>query len=148
MTTPRICKRCERAARVKKPFYGNQQLEGRRIDDRTFVLMLPLPPTKNDEPANKWSRRDMKNLWAQYAYHCWLAAGKPRFNRVETEFRFFVHNLRDGDNSNSLAVKGILDGLKGNLMPDDSPKYLKILSEIQTVDRDNQRLEVHINGIG
>jgi hypothetical protein len=54
---------------------------------------------------------------------------------------FYCKNIRDEDNLMSLAVKAILDGLKGRLFTDDSPEYLKQEVE-QTIDRKNPRLEI------
>ena len=68
----------------------------------------------------------------------------PRFDAATITFRFCVWNLRDADNGNGVGIKGVIDGLKGNLMPDDSPKYLELAPDVCEVERGRQRLELHI----
>lgn len=108
------------------------------------VLRLPLPPSMNDEPRNPHARDRFKNKWSEIAYEAWLEAQMPKFDRVLVRACFYVWNYRDEDNSQGLAFKGIIDGLKGHLMPDDSPRYMRLMPDCQAIDRKNQRLELRI----
>jgi hypothetical protein len=109
-----------------------------------ITITLPLPPSKNRITAMHWAARGrLKQEWAQTAYGCWLEAGRPKFQQATVYMVFFVAKLRDEDNLFSLAVKGIFDGLKGHLVPDDAPEYLAI-EHSQEIDRKNQRLELRV----
>ncbi len=115
---------------------GEWQLDGCR-------LILPLTPSKNAEPANKWSRRDFKEYWEKMAYCAWFKARKPQYDRVSIELHYYVVRERDMDNNNSLALKGIIDGLVGSMIPDDNPRVLTLLPATQhKVKRAEQRLEM------
>jgi len=108
------------------------------------VLGLPLPPSKNREPSNRWARRKLKKEFEKSAYDAWCAAGMPRFESIVIVPRFCCWGERDQDNHNGVAFKGILDGLKGHLVPDDAPRYLELCEPECEIDRGLQRLELHI----
>jgi len=118
--------------------------DGRILSDGTLVLTMMLTPSKNQEPSNRYARQNIHDAAMRDAYSAWLFAQRPKFKSVEITPKFYVWALRDEDNNNSLGIKGAIDGLKGNLMPDDSPKYMKLMPAEQVVDRKNQRLELWI----
>lgn len=120
------------------------EIAGIVLEPGYVLLVLPLPPSKNREPSHRWARYRLKQEWEQFSYQAWLAAGMPRFDAVEITPRFCVWRLRDADNNNSLAFKGIIDGLKGRLVPDDSIQFLALAPDVCEVDRNAQRLELHI----
>jgi hypothetical protein len=108
------------------------------------ILTLPLPPSKNRDRAHRYSQRDSKRLYGRFAWEAWLAAGMPKFKAVTITPRFYCWSVRDHDNCIGQAFKGVLDGLKGHLVPDDSPTYLTLGAAECFVDRGRQRLELHI----
>lgn len=111
---------------------------------RYIVMILPLSPSKNQESWDAKARRAIKHTFARHAYDAWLCSGRPHYERVRITPVYYVWNLRDEDNYNGIAFKGVLDGLKGWLMPDDSPRYLDLQPEECLVDRKCMRLELHI----
>lgn len=112
-----------------------------------YRLTLPLSPTKNHEPSNVFEQRTLRNHWANLAVCAWIAAGRPCFARVEITLRFFCRRGRDRDNCYGQALKGIFDGLKGRLMPDDREDLLKTSEEfIYDQPRREWRLELLIRG--
>jgi len=127
--------------RVVRP---QARIEGRIVQPGYVVLTVPLPPSRNREPSNMWALAKLKKQFLEYAWQAWALAGCPRFESVRIEARFYLWNPRDADNSNGIAYKGVLDGLKGHLMPDDDPKHLALDPPIYTVDRKGMRLELHI----
>jgi len=120
----------------------NPQSLDSRAAPGSVTIVLPLPPGKNSENRCHWAgRRRDRNRWKAEAELAWAAAGRARFGKCHCVLHFYCKNIRDEDNLMSLAVKAILDGLKGRLFTDDSPEYLKQEVE-QTIDRKNPRLEI------
>ena len=112
---------------------------------KELILVLPLPPSLNQEKAQHWAtKRHERRYWIYYAWATWCEAGYPKFEAVEVTPHFYVRNLRDEDNNGTRAMKAIIDGLKGHLIPDDSPKHLRLARGEQHIDRRNPRLELHI----
>jgi hypothetical protein len=134
--------RGEKRSRRSKP--AEVELGGVVMEPGYLLLVVPLPPSKNREPSNRWARQTLKKQFEKRSYDAWLLAGMPRFEAVTITLRFCVWNLRDADNGNGLGIKGIIDGLKGHLIPDDAPKFLELASDVCEVDRGCQRLELHI----
>ena len=116
---------------------------------RTVTLVMDLPPSKNSEPNSHWrSRQKCKERWAVHGWCAWVTTkDRPKFKKVSITPHFYVWALRDEDNLFGLAFKGIIDGLKGNLMPDDKPEHMTLEKPVQVVDRQHQRLELFYNGI-
>jgi hypothetical protein len=106
-----------------------------------------LVPSANREPSDRWKRRDYKNWWSREAYDAWLEARMPRFQAVEIQPVHYVYRERDEDNNSGLAMKGILDGLKGYLVRDDNPRLLRLLRAVQIVDRKNKRTELIVRPV-
>jgi hypothetical protein len=113
-----------------------------------LILTLPLPPSKNDEKKVHWAAKQRnRTRWQTEAMVAWANAGRVKFSSCSITPVFYVWGIRDDDNCASLAFKAILDGLKGRLVPDDSPKYLALQRPEQHIDRKNPRLELHIQEI-
>lgn len=110
----------------------------------SITLTLELPLSKNREPNGRhWSvQYTYKRAWALQAFATWCLSGSPRLDRVRITPIFYVKRKRDPDNLFGLAFKGIIDGLKGHLMPDDGPDYLALAEAIQIVDGKRPRLEL------
>ena len=119
-------------------------LDGRVVEPGYVILTLPITPSKNREPQCWQPRMVLKRVWAKNSYDAWLCAGRPKFEAVTILSVFYCWSERDHDNCIGMAFKGVLDGLKGNLVPDDSPEYLKLLAPECRIDRKRQRLELHI----
>ncbi len=54
---------------------------------------------------------------------------------------YFKNRPYDCDN---IACKPYIDGLKGALLVDDNPKYIKSVTMISLVDKENPRIEIEI----
>jgi hypothetical protein len=113
-----------------------------------LILTLPLPPSKNSEKAMHYRKRDReRDRWKLEAVVAWSNAGRVKMSACTIIPVFYVRNIRDDDNCSSLATKAIQDGLKGRLVPDDSPKYLALGRPEQHIDRKNPRLELRITEV-
>lgn len=125
-------------------------IDGKVLPDGAVWLRVPLPPSKNREPSHWTRQRKVKHEWKMYAYQAWLLAGRPRLlgSKVRVTLRFYCYRLRDEDNNNSLGVKGAIDGLKGSLFTDDSPRFMELAPIEAAVDRKNQRLEIEVRRVG
>ncbi len=53
-------------------------------------------------------------------------------------------SMRDDDNCISESYKGLQDGLKNNLVPDDSHAHIRLHGPEIHTDPANKRLELHI----
>lgn len=124
--------------------YPTDPLGGRTVSPVYAQFWLPLIPSKNQEPSNMWTRRKVKKHWEYLADLVWRLAECPRFDSVYIRVSLSVWALRDEDNSNGVAFKGFLDGLKGKLMVDDRPEYLTLLPFEQTVNRSDQHMLVWV----
>lgn len=123
----------------------SNKIDGKRVNDNYVVLTVPLTHSKNREGSGHWAGGyKIKKEYAKYAYEAWLCAGMPKFDAANVFPIFYVWSLRDEDNSNGVGFKGVIDGLKGHMIPDDSPKYLTLGLAMQQLDRKNMRLELHI----
>ncbi len=111
------------------------------------ILKLPLPPSKNDEPKHPMQIHSLRNHWRGLAWCAWIAAGRPRFTAVEIQPVFYVVQVRDDDNQTGQAFKGLQDGLVGNMVVDDNPKYLHLLDVRTQIDRTRPRLELHVREV-
>ncbi|MCE5200547.1 MAG: hypothetical protein ABFD54_14970 [Armatimonadota bacterium] len=127
--------------------YPTTSIDG-RITKEGCVLLLPLPPSKNDESKDINALDKLKQYWEELSWHAWLAAGRPRFKQVTVQPIFYVIQERDYDNCMSTSYKGLQDGLKGKLVPDDSPQYLQLLKIKQVkVPRGEERLELVVKDL-
>jgi len=112
-----------------------------------LILRLPLPPSRNREGSRHWAvGARLHNTWAETAFATWAAAGRKQFAAVKVEPHFYLGRIRDDDNAiGGMAFKGILDGLKGNLVPDDDPSHLALLPVRQEiVPERSRRLELWV----
>jgi hypothetical protein len=128
----------------------SQPVKGVRVDDYNIIITLPLTPSINREPSNRFAKQNLKNLFKQHAYECWQEAGRPKFGRVTITPVFYVKKLRDEGNEISLGMKGAIDGLqRGNMIVDDSPEYMTLAKSIQNKVTKGElpRVELHITGI-
>ena len=142
--------------RISPLYFGTRPLGSNRRGGENnpqptdeYTLILPLPPTKNHEPRNVYERQDVKNHWSNLASAAWIAAKRPYWNRVRVTPRVYCKRGRDVDNFFGCAIKGVIDGLKGRMMPDDRAEYLEI-GEVEFIydqPAKSYRLELHIRGI-
>jgi Holliday junction resolvase RusA-like endonuclease len=79
----------------------------------------------------------------------WLAKKLPNFEKVALIITWYEPNeKRDPDNVQA-GCKFILDGLvKAGTIPNDTRRYIKSITHIPELDRDNPRVEVEIQEIG
>jgi hypothetical protein len=80
------------------------------------------------------------------AQGAWLAGGLIRMERVEISPVFYFSQIRKRDQDNCVgnAMKGIIDGLKGNLVTDDNSELLTLHAAELLIDRQYPRLELHV----
>jgi len=101
------------------------------------------PPGLNAQERMHWAkRRELRRLWAEFAWAEWYKAGRPRFWRPEVEVRLYykTHRTRDWANA-AAAVKPILDGLKGFAFEDDDTEHIRLVLSIE-VDANKPRVEI------
>ena len=79
----------------------------------------------------------------------WLAKKLPKYQQVNITITWYEPNeKRDPDNIMA-GQKFILDGLvKAGTIPNDTRRYIKSITHIPELDRDNPRVEVEIQEIG
>ena len=79
----------------------------------------------------------------------WLAKKLPKYQRVNITITWYEPNeKRDPDNIMA-GAKFILDGLvKAGTIPNDTRRYIKSITHIPELDRENPRVEVEIQEIG
>jgi Holliday junction resolvase RusA-like endonuclease len=79
----------------------------------------------------------------------WLAKKLPKYEQVNITITWYEPNeKRDPDNIMA-GAKFILDGLvKAGTIPNDTRRYIKSITHIPELDRDNPRVEVEIQEIG
>ena len=79
----------------------------------------------------------------------WLAKKLPKYQQVNITITWYEPNeKRDPDNVQA-GCKFILDGLvKAGTIPNDTRRYIKSITHIPELDRDNPRVEVEIQEIG
>ena len=75
----------------------------------------------------------------------WLAKKLPKYQQVSITITWYEPNeKRDPDNIMA-GQKFILDGLvKAGTIPNDTRRYIKSITHIPELDRDNPRVEVEI----
>lgn len=81
----------------------------------------------NRLPLNRFARWRMEQAWKEQARLTWLAVGEPPFSgRVRLTFTLYRARKLDEDNAHSsLALKYVVDGLKGLAFPDDSIRWVE-----------------------
>lgn len=79
----------------------------------------------------------------------WLAKMLPKYEQVDIIITWYEPNeKRDPDNVQA-GCKFILDGLvKAGTIPNDTRRYIKSITHIPELDRENPRVEVEIQEIG
>ena len=79
----------------------------------------------------------------------WLAKKLPKYQQVNITITWYEPNeKRDPDNIMA-GQKFILDGLvKAGTIPNDTRRYIKSITHIPELDRENPRVEVEIQEIG
>jgi Holliday junction resolvase RusA-like endonuclease len=79
----------------------------------------------------------------------WLAKKLPKYEQVNITITWYEPNeKRDPDNIMA-GAKFILDGLvKAGTIPNDTRRYIKSITHIPELDRENPRVEVEIQEIG
>ena len=125
------------------------EIDGVRLERGYWVLIIPLPASKNAEPANVNARDRVKKEWENYSFYAWAKAGRPRCSRVEVFPVMFcrVRRDRDDDGAVGLRMKGIIDGLKTHLVPDDNSEMFTLHTVEFSLDRGYPRLELHVREI-
>jgi hypothetical protein len=103
------------------------------------VLIPGVPPAWTNERGHHMALHARKDRWKQLAWtlaqSARNAAGWPPLDRVEpaprwVAFTLHRHRLLDTDNAWA-SVKPLLDGLKGVLVVDDSPRWCSVVSVAQ-----------------
>lgn len=103
------------------------------IDTERKAYQFVIPQDISELTPNKRHHWRVKALYAKAARELatisWLEAGKPRID-CPVAVRVLVERPRLVDYDNALAAcKSTLDGvLSGNLLPDDSPRYVRALT--------------------
>lgn len=122
---------------------------GQVVEPGYVILEMSLPVSKNEEPAKIKARDLRKKEWQDHAIEAWMAAGMPRMKKAEVTLRYFFPgtNARDFDNYIGLAVKGIMDGLKRCILPEDNSRVVTRLSIEFEYEADRPRLEVHLRSV-
>jgi Holliday junction resolvase RusA-like endonuclease len=79
----------------------------------------------------------------------WLAKMLPKYEQVSITITWYEPNeKRDPDNVQA-GCKFILDGLvRAGTIPNDTRRYIKSITHIPELDRENPRVEVEIQEIG
>lgn len=116
------------------------------------VLTIPGPPpvSANRQERMHWAQRNrVRDWWSKQAWHAWMEAGGPRFERAAVRYRLYYKTRRNRDDDNAIyACKPILDGLKGHAFGDDDASTVTILPPVIDVDSDKPRVEIEISEIG
>lgn len=132
--------------RISPLCFGTSPLAG-RLTAEGCILVLPLPPTKNHEPRDVHERNRMQQHWQTLSQTAWMLAGRPRFDAVEIRPIFHVrHPNRDDDGCIGFAWKGLQDGLRRCLVPDDNPRHLHLLA-VEFVVSKQPRVELDIRRV-
>lgn len=79
----------------------------------------------------------------------WLAKMLPKYEQVSITITWYEPNeKRDPDNVQA-GCKFILDGLvKAGTIPNDTRRYIKSITHIPELDRENPRVEVEVREMG
>ena len=79
----------------------------------------------------------------------WLAKKLPKYEQVDIIITWYEPNeKRDPDNVQA-GAKFILDGLvKAGTIPNDTRRYIKSITHIPELDRENPRVEVEVREMG
>ena len=79
----------------------------------------------------------------------WLAKKLPKYQQVNITITWYEPNeKRDPDNVMA-GQKFILDGLvKAGTIPNDTRRYIKSITHIPELDRENPRVEVEVREMG
>lgn len=121
-----------------------------------MIITIPRwkPPSNNSiySSNSHWTRKteaDAVHTICSTEAKRWLRsqnALQPYFkDRVDISIICFFEN-RPYDSSN-IPVKLIEDALKGIIIIDDTPKYVRTVSSTSEVDKANPRVEIHINPV-
>ncbi len=119
------------------------------------VIFMPLPYSKNEEYKNHHALTDVQQHWKDLAALSWaqLLSSYPLKNRARLVAQatyvklvfFFPDNRRrdEGNYLETVAMKGMFDGLKGRMFGDDC--YQELVRERCEfrIDRTFPRLEIH-----
>lgn len=93
-----------------------------------------------------WSKRSEEAKRVHYLMMSKIQRGVTFFkNPVEIEVTcYFKSNPMDADN---IVAKLYIDGLKGKVLVDDTPKYVKGVKLVSLVDVNNPRVEIEITEV-
>lgn len=134
--------------KMHKRCYATTPLRGLMTSPVELLLVLPLPASRNAEPRYWAEVMRLRRHWSDLAVIAWADAGSPTASYISIHPTFVTKRKIDIDNLiGSNAVKGVLDGLKGRLVPDDNPDYLSIGRPI-VMHGTSQRMELLISLTG
>ena len=68
-------------------------------------------------------------------------------NPVEITIRAYFKNKREQLDASNIAAKIYEDGLIGWLIKNDAPEYVRSMTTVSLLDRDNPRVEIEIKDI-
>lgn len=119
-------------------------------------ITIPGDPLRTLNPNNTcrlhWGQiREAKRTWQFAAYAAWCNAGYPVF-RVPVVIQFTLCRVRAVDPDNALSgLQSVVNGLKGNLFPDDSPRWVQYAPVEQITGKEwrgREKIVVRVRALG
>lgn len=104
-----------------------------KLTVKSMRLDFQLPPSMNREPSHWAERYKLKELWMRDAFLIWYQLGRVTMQRCTIKPIFYFPDKRRRDTHNYLggiAMKGLIDGLVGHLIPDDDHTRLRWLEPL------------------
>ena len=115
----------------------------------TLTLIDEKPISWNKMYAGlHWSKRKAEADRVHLAVRAVLDPACDTFeNPVEITVRAYFKNQREQLDASNIAAKIYEDGLIGWLIKDDTPEYVRSMTTVSLLDRDNPRVEIEIKEI-
>lgn len=117
-------------------------------EQRTITLMLEgeQPMSWNKMYAGlHWSDRKAEADRVHLAVRVAIDPNEPMFDKpVSITIRAYFKNRRLQLDASNIAAKLYEDGLIGWLIKDDSPQYVRSMTTVSLLDRQNPRIEIEI----
>lgn len=113
--------------------------------DGSVILVMAVPFSNNSEPSHPMAKYKYREWWQAEAKKAWENAGSPVMTFAVLAMTFVFPDRRRRDFTNycgSYGIKGILDGIKERLIPDDSSEFLELGRVRFRTDKTRPRLEL------
>ena len=95
-----------------------------------------------------WRKRKREVDRVHLAVRAALDPNVPMFDTpVAITVRAYFKNKRVRLDCSNIAAKLYEDGLIGWLIADDTPEYVRSMTTISLIDRDNPRIEIEVKGL-